>query len=144
MLGSVWKAEDPRDNLEKAGKYEIWQFAKANGVLEITYETPSILARKILRAKGLVNIRVADRPIGSDLPTVYNSDAPAISSVTIKSSETREINADDLLMAEYQQQKSPRSMTMTELRTACKSRGIKMARTDNLRTLREKLEQNAS
>lgn len=130
--------EDPRDNLEKAGKYELWQFAVANGLNDVTYDTPSILVRKKLRALGLVNINIPDRPLGSPIPTVYGADPQKAVAPVKQSTEVNEISAEDLLEMEAQV-KPVAQMSMTELRSECKRRGIKMVRTDNLRTLREKL-----
>lgn len=145
LLGNVWKAEDNRDNLEKAGKYEIWKFAQEKGVREITYEMPTQVARKILRAKGVTDIGIPNRPLGADQRTVYN--AGTVEETAKPQTESRSLTADELIEQEYRQDKfavpqdarTPAEMSMTELRQECKRRGIKMARTDNMNTLREKL-----
>jgi hypothetical protein len=59
------KLEDPRSDLDKARRRELHDFAKANGVKEITSETPAILARHILRSRGLTRIKIPPRPLGA-------------------------------------------------------------------------------
>jgi hypothetical protein len=56
---------DPRDALEKARRYELYQWARANGVTEIVETMPAILMRKILRARGLARIEIPKRTLGA-------------------------------------------------------------------------------
>jgi len=56
---------DPRDNLEKARRCELEHYARANGVGEIDPNMPAQLMRRILRAKGLTQIAVPNRPLGA-------------------------------------------------------------------------------
>ncbi len=136
-MGAVLtKIDDPRDLLEKATRDEIFDFAVAQGVAEITEDMPAIIMRNILREKKKTNIKIPDRPLGAN---------PGVELIKARESmqETEtvpEVNADDDLMRQYQTSKvEPQSMTMGQLRAECKRRGIKMARTDNMQTLREKL-----
>jgi hypothetical protein len=148
ILGNVWKQDDPRSNLEKASRYELAQLAKKMGFTDITYDTPQPIQVKMLRARGVTNIEIPDRILGDSRPLVYNTDqvAPAAP----KETEAKSMTADELLEAQYRNElsakeiKEPDEMSMTELRSECKRRGIKMARTDNLKTLREKLGQDAA
>ena len=148
LLGSVWRQEDQRGSLEKASRYELAQLAKKLGFTDITYDTPQPLQVKMLRSRGVMEIDIPERILGDTRPIGYNTDpgktAPA------KQTEAKSMTAEELLEQEYLQSapqvdKPASQMTMTELRSACKRRGIKMARTDNLNTLREKLSgQNAA
>jgi len=141
MLANVWKQEDPRGSLEKASKYELWQLAKKLGFADITYEMPQPLQAKMLRERGITEIDIPERVLGDSRPTVYNTDkVEASKSVPQVPSETRSMTAEELLELEFRQQKAVKvEMTMTEMRKECKRLGIKMVRTDNLHTLREKL-----
>jgi hypothetical protein len=59
------KIDDPRTPLDKARRRELYDFAQANGVTEITDQTPAIIARHILRQKGLTRIVIPPRPLGA-------------------------------------------------------------------------------
>lgn len=137
LLGSVYRQEDPRGNLEKASRYELAQLAKRLGFSDITYDTPQPLQVKMLRSRGVTDIDIPERILGDIRPIVYNTDA--VQPVQAQKTEAKSMTADELLEQEYQKPKTPAEMSMTELRSECKRRGIKMARTDNLKTLREKL-----
>lgn len=132
---------DPRDNLQKATRWELIDYAKANGV-EVPNDAPAIYTMKILRARGLTNIKVPDRPLGLYAGGVALSDQTQISADT----EVNVASADDDLIRQYEQQKQEETdvskMLMPQLRHACKTKGIKMDRRDNLKTLREKLSAN--
>lgn len=144
LLGNVWRQEDPRSNLEKASRYELAQLAKKLGFDDITYDTPQPLQVKKLRERGVTDINIPERILGDSRPLVYNTDK--VEKAPAKPTEARSMTAEELLEQEFNadRPKTPAQMGMTELRSECKRRGIKMARTDNLRTLREKLEQNAA
>lgn len=123
------KIEDPRDPLNKASRYELCQLAKAYGIAEITYgsalQLPDMV--KILHERGIHDIKIPERPLGVYTPVVLNADEVE------KTAPQPAAAADPVI-------ETPVSdMNMTEMRKECKRRGIKMARTDNLSTLREKL-----
>jgi hypothetical protein len=59
------KIDDPRTPLDKARRRELYDFARANGVTEITDQTPAIIARSILRQRGLTRIVTPPRPLGA-------------------------------------------------------------------------------
>ena len=128
---------DPRDNLQKATRWELIDYAKANGI-EVPEDAPAIYTMKLLRARGLTNIKIPDRPLG-----LYANNGSALSDNTVAVSEGDTPNADDDLIRQYESQKKEEQdtskMTVGQLRTACKARGIKMSRTDNMQTLKEKL-----
>ena len=58
------KIDDPRDNLEKARRMELYRFAKEHG-LDVTEEMPAILIRYELRRRGLTNIKIPVRILGA-------------------------------------------------------------------------------
>lgn len=121
------KAEDPRDTLSKASRYELCQVAQAHGIKEISYSAELGLEDmvKILRNNGVTDIKIPDRPLGLYKPVILGLDGPPLATVEEPAPE---------------QPATPvAQMSMGELRSECKRRGIKMARTDNLHSLREKL-----
>ena len=143
--------EDPRSNLDKARRSELYEFAKNNGVTEINDNMPAILMREILRGKGLTRIPVPDRRLGqtnqpNPRPHYQNTMAapggqqPAPKGVAVDA-------VADLARQYQQEQRRPLadSMTIGELRKECKARGIKLERRDNMTTIRAKLRgENAS
>lgn len=127
------KIDDPRDQLEKARRYELFKFAKGHNIAEITEGMPAIIMRKILRGKGLTRISIPPRPLGG-----LSGSAPATPQ------NVNEIDAADDLMRQYAQESKPAEkpvseMDIKELRSTAKARGIKLARTDNMVKIREKL-----
>ena len=134
MSAQLLRIDDPRDKLEKATRDELYDFARAQGVTDITEDMPAILMRRILRSKGKTNIDIPNRPLGSN-PGVVAPPDKAQDVVAVP-----EITAEEDLMRQYQAAKvAPAEMTMGQMRAECKRRGIKMARTDNMDTLRAKL-----
>ena len=129
--------EDPRDNLQKATRFELVDFARKNGI-QLDEGTPKIVSEKILRDRGFVNIQIPDRPLG----LYVGGETHATNEPIVHGSLQ---NADDLLVAEYEHQKKEDAnvskMSMSRLRAECKSKGIKMDRRDNMQTLRAKLGQ---
>lgn len=123
---------DPRDILTKASRYELCAFAQANGVIEIDYGSDMTLEEMIaiLRNRGLTNITLPERPLGVYKPVVLGLN--------------QQIAEKPAPAAPAVPEKPLNKMDMNELRAACKARGIKMERTDNMRSLREKLGQNAA
>ena len=130
--------DDPRDNLQKATRFELIDFAKANGI-DVPEDAPAIYTMKILRSRGLTNIRIPDRPLG-----LYVGSGEVMSEAQISSdSEVISSNAEDDLIRQYQTQKKEEAdvskLPMHRLRTVCKEKGVKFSRKDNMQTLREKL-----
>ena len=128
---------DPRDNLSKATRFELVDFAKKNGI-QLDEGPPKIVSEKILRDRGFVNIQIPDRPLGLYVGGEVHSTNEPIVHGSLQ-------NADDLLVQEYEHQKKEDAdvskMSIGRLRAACKAKGIKMERTDNMQTLRAKLGQ---
>lgn len=131
---------DPRtDPLERARLGELQNFAKESGVeFDASYGAPVI--RELLRRAGKTNIKPPDRQLGSiHQPAVTPTSHKAGSAPAPKREEIPTVNALDNLLAQ-QMVKSSDQMTITELRQACKAKGIKLARTDNMVTLKAKLD----
>lgn len=138
------KIDDPRDNLEKAHRLELVKFAHAHGMKEISEMMPAILIRSHLRAKGLTNIRITPRPLGSQ------GGAPAPSS----NQKVTEIDAAaDLARQFAAQQAAPKpgrpkrfnrlverpKSEINKLRDECKRLGIHMERRDRMPDLKRKI-----
>ena len=142
---------DPRDNLEKAKRRELLDFAHAHGLNHLTSEMPAILIRKQLRAHGLTNIKVPSRPLGKVETSGSLTADQAVSDENIVS-----IDAADDLARQYGLEpieekpiEEPKAKPMPKntniitehanLKKECKARGIKIARTDTREMLKAKL-----
>jgi hypothetical protein len=160
-MGAVLqRIDDPRDNLDKALPDELYFFAKSKGITDINRAEPAELMRKKLRVKGLVDIPIPNRVLGQ--PTDWRNEW----STGSKEDPRPSITADQLLQKQWDEQQGKTNkragvekfsteqivgslieqklvdvdnFDIKQVRKLCKSRGIKMARTDNLKTLREKL-----
>ncbi len=139
------KIEDPRDNLEKATRRELFLFAREQKVNEISDEMPAILMRDILRRRGLTRIRVPPRPLGA-MNGGHASAGPAVP-------EANGVEADaiaDLARQWAQQARAPEAqepaapplatMDINALRRICKAEGIPMGRRDRMPDLVAKIE----
>jgi len=140
------KIEDPRDNLEKATRRELFLFARENKVSDISDEMPAILMRDILRRRGLTRIRIPPRPLGAMNGGGKGSAGPAVP-------ETNGVEADaiaDLARQWAQQARAPEAqepaaptlatMDINALRRVCKAEGIPMGRRDRMPDLVAKIE----
>jgi len=138
------KIDDPRSPLEKARRAELIAFARDRGVKEIKHDMPATLIRKILRAKGITDIRPPMRQLGQEGRTVV---APTLVTreglnrvvehvpTTRQETEAREpetIDADELLAQAYEASQTPKRPVATApkrsiaaLRNECKTRGLK-------------------
>lgn len=134
------KIDDPRDNLEKAHRLELVKFAQAHGVAEITEHMPAILIRRTLRARGLTNILIPPRPLGTT------------NAVPTTGEKVPQIDAADDLARQFAAQSAPPKKNarpprlverpkseINKLRDICKERGIKMARRDGKDDLKRKI-----
>jgi hypothetical protein len=158
--------DDPRDNLEKLLPDELYFFAKSTGITDINRAEPAMLMRKKLRDRGFVDVPLPQpRILGQ--PTDWKNEWSTGSKEDPRPSITAD-QLLQKQWEEQQKQKWMESPTVfpsaekfsteqivgslieqklvdvdnfdiKQLRKLCKSRGIKMARTDNLKTLREKL-----
>lgn len=148
------KIDDPRDSLERANKRELVNFAHANGFDKITYEMPAIFIRKFLRAQGVTRIEVPYRQLGASPKRpqeITNDLAPMVED------DVAQVNADDDLAAQFgleipkpkpvvpepkEKHVAPNAKIVrgiNSLRSECKKRGIKVARTDTIEILKAKL-----
>ena len=158
-MGAVlYKNEDPRDNLGKATRDELWAFTKSSGIMPAMLEylkgvywhpqkgwtprNPGEVAdqstitkpdmENFLRGRGCNNISVAIRSMGR--PTgEYLGPKPTLVQPTPAPAAP---NADPPADID--------KMSIGELRTECKARGIKMSRRDNMEAIRQKLRENRS
>lgn len=123
------RIEDPRDNLAKCTRDEIWDYARFKGA-DIYFpqgaDTPRDDMIQILRNKGHIDIIYTPRVIGMPpTPSPYTRKEPL---PAVKREEPRHESVFDLATA-----------TRAEMAKECKRRGIKMARTDTMEKLRERL-----
>lgn len=126
------KVFDPRDNLEKARRKELENFARANGVEEVKPGMPAPLMRKILRQRNLLDIKIPQTRFLGGPPDMQVKAQPVIPSAE----PARTLDAVELLESEW---KDYDSMSINELRAECKGRGIKLGRRDNMESMRRKL-----
>lgn len=141
---------DPRDPWARARRLEVFRHAQENGVTEILETMPKDLMVKLLRAKDIPPPSVPPRPIGAHIsarsgdtsPDSHHYAGPA----TVAPTETVVVDADAVLERDWKREQDAvkpsavSAMTITELRQECKRRGIKIARTDNMVTLKAKLD----
>lgn len=135
MGAILQRIDDPRDDLLKMTRDELYAYGKAHGVefpqgrdtpaFDMTGRTTGMV--DILRALGLRGPNMASRVLGSPAPM----EPPVYSNQIIPKAPPPPPPAE--LPADV------RDMTMGQLRKECKQRGVKIARTDNMNTLREKL-----
>ena len=131
---------DPRtDPLERARLGELQNFAKESGVqFDPSYGAPVI--RELLRRAGKTDIKPPERPLGAIYqPRVTPTSHKVESAPAPKQEEIPTVNALDNLL-QQQMVRPTDQMNITELRQACKAKGIKLARTDNMATLKAKLD----
>ena len=138
--------EDPRTPLQKARLSELQRFAKEEGV-NYHPEMGAEEIRGLLIAAGKTHISPPPRLLGQYQPNPtptshrYNQHQPA----PPPKAETVSWAADLARQRAMAVKDEPASMSITELRKACKAKGIKMARTDNMAALKAKLDgQNAA
>jgi hypothetical protein len=146
------KIEDPRDSLGKATRDELWDFAKVKGAIPdmvsylskfewtsdqgfrqrtIPFVASQATATKeemenYLRNRGMVNVPVAIRCMGRPTGQFVEGNTLMDQPSPVPVAEPAEATSVD-------------KMSIQELRQECRSRGIKMARTDNIAKLRDKL-----
>lgn len=132
------KIFDPRDNLEKARRKELENFAKANGISDVRPGMPAPLMRKILRQMGLTGIPVPRHRFLGGPPDMAVQNRPDQNRIEPQNAKGEEIDATALLEREWSKPDF-NSMSIIELRRECKSRGIKLARTDKMTDMVRKL-----
>lgn len=141
---------DPRDQWARARRIEVFRYASELGHTKDNYieeQMPKDLMVKRLKALGVPPPSVPPRPIGANINSRSGDTSPNSHHYTAGKSqpvEIAEVDASDVLERDWKTQpkveaRSVADMSITELRKECKARGIKMARTDNMTTLRAKL-----
>lgn len=142
------KIEDPRDNLEKATRRELFLFAQANRISGVSDEMPAILIRDILRRAGKTRISIPPRPLGGN---------PRAAHAALQTPEQNGVQADavaDLARQWAQQQAAPaiqptvpgkaekplKECGINELRRICQAEDIHMSRRDRMPDLIAKIE----
>ncbi len=154
MSAVLHSIQDPRDQLQRARRMELYRFARDNGIADIVEAMPADVMRQILRNKGITSIAVPDRQLGAiqRTETTPTSHKGQTYQAPRPPEKVVEVDATSDLMRQWQQESQPavprekpvEAMSINELREACKRRGIKLARTDNMASLKEKLNgQNA-
>lgn len=145
------KTEDPRDKLGKATRDELWDYAKRAGVISemLTQLTqvgwsfdkgwqarhPGFVATQAtatrddmehyLRGRGFIDPQVAIRIMGAPVGYIDGAKAQA----PAQRSPVEPIHVPAEIAA----------LSIGELRKACRDKGIKLARTDNMVSMRQKL-----
>ena len=159
MLDSlqVKKIDDPRDDLDKARRREMLDYAKKNNIQGIKPGMPALMMRRILRGLGINSIPIPRRvlgipepgsaPLGHKPPTPHGI-APAVPG---KQGGPAVDAGDDLMRQWEQQEQTPAALEpaverkasplaeFQEARRLCKERGIPVLRTDKLADLKTKL-----
>lgn len=136
---TLHRIDDPRDALAKATRGELVKFAKAKGLYPeiINGDMPAILIRKKLRERGMTNIVIPNRILGQPSRPAGMSDGGHV-----ETPNAVEADAEADLERQWAQQAAKAvapAATMKDLRAACKERGIKVDRTDNMESLKAKL-----
>lgn len=136
---------DPRSAWDHARRIEIYRYAKEKGITEIVEAMPKDLMVLRLKALGLPPPPVPQRPIGALIDSRSGDTSPESHHYTGQPqkpvTETVVMDAAAVMERDWQQtQKTPTTMTITEMRQELKRRGIKMKRTDNMAALRAKLD----
>lgn len=142
-----YRIDDPRDALQRARMKDIIRFAREKNINEIDPEMPAMLARPIIRGKGLAgafaawaraNVHFA--PLGSapQRPAVTSDQAAAVDAEADLAAQWAANRKQDL---DTGRTKRPeRHNPMNELRAEAKKLGIKIDRRDNVERLRAKVE----
>lgn len=144
----VHETIDPRDPWERVRRMEVFRYAqelRVPGIEDRGGIPPKDLMVAQLKALKIPPPTVPPRTIGAVDPRMGDTspDSHHFKGQTQpqRQPETVELTALDVLTRDWQAQQSKPvdQMTITEARKECKARGIKMARTDNLASLKEKL-----
>ena len=132
--------EDKRDNLEKATRRELFLFAQANKVAEISDEMPAMLMRDILRRRGMTRIRIPPRHLGAmnggrhspqiAVPEANGIEADAISDLARQWQAQQRNSAPPPPPAVREPAEIDEKTDINVLRRMCQKRDIKMSRRD--------------
>jgi hypothetical protein len=148
--------EDKRDPMALGRRPQLISYAREMGQADIDETMPATVIRSLLTQRGLrrgfgawaAKNAMHARPLGS-IGQAYMGHTPINATAPppqFNQDNGQTINADDDMMRQYKaqqererQQKNIDLMSINQLRDACKRRGIKLARRDNIQSLRAKL-----
>lgn len=138
---------DPRDNLERAKLMELVRFANANGLKHVTYDMPAILIRAELRSRGMTNIKVPPRPLGSLAASHTMAAAPEQNIIEVQAVAdlARQYAQQQPAAARSAKPEKPKRLVerprqeINVLRDECKRLGIPMGRRDTKADLKAKI-----
>ena len=147
MSAVLHSVTDPRSNLDRARRMELFRFAQEKGLKDIQETMPADLMRQILRNKGITSIAIPQRQLGAmqqefTTPTSHKTGAQPPRQ---QPDQVVEVDAVEDLARQWTAQQQPaaakpvEAMTITEARRECKRRNIKFARTDKLVALKAML-----
>jgi hypothetical protein len=132
---------DPRGPLEKARLSELQAFAKEEGVAYDPWMGAQVI-RELLKAAGKTNISPPPRALGFSQPNPSPGSHRSNQTQPVPEKAGPDVDWAKELVRQQANQAPPveRKMSITELRQACKAKGIKIARTDNTAALKAKLD----
>ncbi len=141
------KIQDQRAPLFRLTRKELEYLARKEGRNDVVPGMPADLMRQQFIARPPSSF---PRPMRGHLGSLKQLRIPkyedwlkvAFSNAPIpepQEQKVEEVNTADDLRRQWEAQQAPMPMTITEARQECKRRGIKIARTDKLVDLREKL-----
>lgn len=136
---------DPRDPWAKARRIEVFRWAQEKGITEIVEQMPKDVMVNRLKARNIPPPPVPSRMIGAHIDPRSGDTSPTShrhgGQPQKLAATTVEVDAADVLERDWQQQSAVAApMNITDMRKECKRRGIKMVRTDNMATLKAKLD----
>lgn len=135
------KIDDPRDTLQRARQSDILRFARARDIKEISHDMPAVLARPIIRSKGLAGQFSSWARGNVQFTPLGQPSGPAITS-----DQANAVDAEADMARQFAQQKQQDTeppldgMGINELRKECQRLQIKLGRRDNMDSMRSKIE----
>jgi len=132
------KIDDPRDPLQRARQADILKFARERNIKEISHDMPAMLARPIIRSKGLNGQFAAWARANVQFAPLGQPSGPAVTS-----DQANAVDAEADMARQFAQQKAEPSldgMGINELRKECQRLQIKLGRRDNMDSMRSKIE----
>lgn len=134
------KIDDPRDNLQKATRYQVWKFAKENGV-DFPEDAPADIVRAELRRRRLTRIPVNRPELGAQSGGGGEAFVPGTTGAQVDATDdlAQQWARDRQRELQESGKRPVRHNPMNELRAKAKELGIKVDRRDNLETLRAKV-----
>ena len=133
------RVDDPRNNLKKATRWELIQFARSKGV-NIDPEMPAELMRDILADNGHTDIQLPPRVLGSPNYWGRGKTATSVPPMSVKADNT--VNAKSDLARQWREQQKPKeTKSYNEMRADLKAAGVKLDRKWSKQDVTERWEQ---